>query len=85
MGIARCISEYFECLKFSDGGDRVECSWVRIGGMANKAGTTMGVCYGSPNQNEEVNEAFEKQLREVSQSLALVVEEYFNLTDAYWK
>lgn len=53
--------------------------------MANKAGTMVGVCYRSPNQNEEADETLEKQLRVVSQSLTLVLEEYVNLLDAYWK
>lgn len=39
----------------------------------------------SPNHSEEADETFKKQLREVSQSLALVLEECFNLPDAYWK
>lgn len=68
-GVAWCVREYFECLEFSDGIDRVVYSWVRIRGMANKAGTMVGVCYRSPNQNEEADGTFQKQLRVVSQSL----------------
>ncbi|KAK4818259.1 hypothetical protein QYF61_009964 [Mycteria americana] len=38
-----------------------------------------------PNQDEEADELFYKQLGEVSQSLALVLVGDFNLPDVYWK
>ncbi|KAK4816237.1 hypothetical protein QYF61_013645 [Mycteria americana] len=40
---------------------------------------------GQPNQDEETDEAFYKQLGEVSQSLALVLMGDFNLPDVCWK
>ena len=43
------------------------------------------VCYRPPNQDEEVDEVFYKSLAEVSQSLALVLMEDFNLLDICWK
>ncbi|GAB0182690.1 mitochondrial enolase superfamily member 1 [Grus japonensis] len=45
----------------------------------------VGVCYRPPNQGEEVDEVFYKQLAEVSQSLALVIVRDFNLPDVCWK
>ncbi|GAB0208240.1 mitochondrial enolase superfamily member 1 [Grus japonensis] len=45
----------------------------------------LGVCYRPPNQDEEADEAFYKQLAEVSQSLALVLVGDFNLPDVCWK
>jgi len=45
----------------------------------------MGVCYRPPNQDEEADEIFYKQLAEVSQSLALVLMGYFSLPDVCWK
>ena len=36
--------------------------WVRIKGRANIGDTVVGVCYRPPDQEEEVDEAFYKQL-----------------------
>lgn len=47
--------------------------WVSMSGKANKTDTLLGVCYRSPNQGEEVDEAFYKQMAKVSQLLALVI------------
>ena len=71
--LALYVRECFDCLELNDGDDRVQCLWVRIRGKANKADTVVGVCYRPPNQDEEADEIFYKQLREVSQSLALVL------------
>ncbi|KAJ7413296.1 hypothetical protein WISP_92154 [Willisornis vidua] len=61
--------------------NKVECLWTRIGGKANNADILMGVCYGPPNQDEEGDELFYKQLVDVSKSPALVLVGYFNLPD----
>lgn len=45
----------------------------------------MGVCYRPPNQDEEGDEIFCKQLGEVSPYLALILMGDFNLSDVYWK
>ncbi|GAB0203473.1 hypothetical protein GRJ2_002812900 [Grus japonensis] len=82
-GVALCVG-CFDCLELDDGDDRVECLWVRIRGKANKA-DKVGVCYRPPNQDEEADEIFYKQLGEVSQSLALVLMGDFNLPDVCWK
>ncbi|GAB0204011.1 hypothetical protein GRJ2_002866700 [Grus japonensis] len=71
--------------ELDDGDDRVECLWVRIRGKASKADILLGVCYKPPNQDEETDEIFYKQLGEVSQSLALVLMGDFNLPDICWK
>ena len=45
--------------------------WVRIKGQANMGGTVMGVhYYRPPDQEEEVNEAFYRQLEVASRSQA---------------
>ena len=44
-----------------------------------------GVCYRPPNQDEETDERFYKQLGEVSRSLALVLMGDFNLPNVCWK
>jgi len=54
-------------------------------GKANKADVLLGVCYRPSSQDEEVDEVFCKGLAEVSQLLALVLVENFNLPDACWK
>jgi len=61
------------------------CSQTITTGKANKADILLGVCYRPPNQDEETDEVFYKQLAEVSQSLALVLMGDFNLPDACWK
>jgi len=45
----------------------------------------VGFCYRSPNQDEEADEIFYKQLGEASQSPALVLVGDFNLQDVCWK
>ncbi|KAF4796679.1 hypothetical protein TURU_082046 [Turdus rufiventris] len=53
--------------------DEVECLWVRIKGKASKADILLGVCYRPPNQEEEVDNLFYKQLEDVSGSPPLVL------------
>ncbi|KAK4811169.1 hypothetical protein QYF61_019800 [Mycteria americana] len=84
-GVALYVRECLDSLELNDGDDRVECLWVRIRGKANKADIVVGVCYRPPNQDEEADEIFYKQLGEVSQSLALVLVGDFNLPGVYWK
>ncbi|KAK4828165.1 LOW QUALITY PROTEIN: hypothetical protein QYF61_024414 [Mycteria americana] len=45
----------------------------------------VGIYYRPPNQDEEADEIFYKQLGEVSQSLALVLMRDFNLPDVCWE
>jgi len=58
---------------------------VRIGRKANKADIVVGVCCRPPNQDEEADKIFCKQLGGVSQLLALVLVWDFNLPDVCWK
>ena len=78
-GVALYVRECFDCLEL-DGDER-----IRIRGKANKADIMVGVCYRPPNQDDEADEIFYKQLGEVSQSLALVLVGDFNLPDVCWK
>ena len=80
-GVALYVTECFDCLEPDDGDERVKCLRVRIRGKANKADIMVGVCYRRPNQDEEADEIFSKQLGEVSQALALVLVGEFNLPD----
>ncbi|KAK4828578.1 hypothetical protein QYF61_027668 [Mycteria americana] len=79
------VRECLDRLELDDGDDRVECLWVRIRRKANKADIVVGVCYRPPNQDEETDELFYKQLGEASRSLALVLVGDFNLPDVCWK
>lgn len=45
----------------------------------------VGACHKLPNQDEEVDELFYKQLREVSQLLGLVPLRDFNLLNVCWR
>ncbi|KAK4827614.1 LOW QUALITY PROTEIN: hypothetical protein QYF61_019539 [Mycteria americana] len=83
-GVALYVRECLDSLEVNDGDDRVECLWVRIRGKANKADIVVGVCYRPPNQDEETDELFYKQLGEASRSLALVLVGDFNLPDVCW-
>ncbi|KAK4820612.1 LOW QUALITY PROTEIN: hypothetical protein QYF61_001918 [Mycteria americana] len=83
--VALYVRECLDSLELDDGDDRVECLWVRIRGKANKADIVVGVCYRPPNQDEEADEVFYKQLGEASRSLALVLVGDFNLPDVCWK
>ncbi|OPJ83524.1 hypothetical protein AV530_006400 [Patagioenas fasciata monilis] len=80
-----CVRAYFDCLELDKGEDRVECLWVRTRGKANEADILLGVCHRAPNQDDEADEIFCRQLGEVSQSLALVLMGNFNLPDVRWK
>ncbi|KAK4825574.1 LOW QUALITY PROTEIN: hypothetical protein QYF61_000573 [Mycteria americana] len=84
-GVALYVRECLDSLELDDGDDRVECLWVRIRGKANKADIVVGLCYRPPNQDEETDELFYKQLGEASRSLALVLVGDFNLPDVCWK
>ncbi|KAK4816200.1 hypothetical protein QYF61_012665 [Mycteria americana] len=84
-GVPLYVRECLDSLELDDGDDRVECLRVRIRGKANKADIVVGVCYRPPNQDEETDELFYKQLGEASRSLALVLVGDFNLPDVCWK
>ncbi|TRZ14383.1 hypothetical protein HGM15179_012724 [Zosterops borbonicus] len=72
-----------QCIETNE--DGVECLWVRIKGEANKADIVLGVCYRPPNQEEEVDNLFYKQLENVSGSSALVLVGDFKLPDISWE
>ncbi|TRZ08823.1 hypothetical protein HGM15179_018288 [Zosterops borbonicus] len=82
-GVALYIKKVFDSIGIETNEDGVECLWVRIKGRANKADIVLGVCYRPPNQEEEVDNLFYKQLETVSGSSALVLVSDFNLPDIY--
>ncbi|RMC12138.1 hypothetical protein DUI87_11273 [Hirundo rustica rustica] len=84
-GVALYIKQTFDTVGIETKEDGVECLWVRIKGNANKADILLGVCYRPPNQEEEVDNLFYKQLGNVSGSSALVLVGDFNLPDICWE
>ncbi|KAK4832671.1 LOW QUALITY PROTEIN: hypothetical protein QYF61_024967 [Mycteria americana] len=64
-GVALYVREYFDCLEPDDGDERVECSWVRIRGKANKADIMVEVCYRPPNQDEEKGQATQEDYKDI--------------------
>ncbi|RMC13342.1 hypothetical protein DUI87_10877 [Hirundo rustica rustica] len=75
-GVALYIKQTFDTVGIETKEDGVECLWVRIKGKANKADILLGVCYSPPNQEEEVDNLFYKQLDEEE---AEVLNDYFAL------
>ncbi|GAB0177486.1 hypothetical protein GRJ2_000213900 [Grus japonensis] len=65
--------------------EQVESLWVRIKEKANMGDTVVGVYCRQPDQDEEVNEAFYRQLEVASRSQALVLMGDFNHPDICWK
>ena len=77
-GVALYVRESFDCTEVHDSDDKVECLWVRMRGKDNKVDIMLGVCYRPPNEVEETDESFYKQLAVVSESCALVLVGDFN-------
>ena len=73
-GVALYVREQLECIELGLGAneEQVESLWVRIKGQPHKGDIIVGVYYRPPHQEEEVDEAFYRQLQAASQSLALV-------------
>jgi len=86
-GVALYVREQLECTELWLGVDeeRVESLWVRIKGQAHMGDTIVGVYYRSPDQEEEVDEAFYRQLKVAPQSQALVLLGDFNHPDISWE
>lgn len=59
------------CLGEDD--ERVKNFWVRIKEQSRQVDTAGGVCYRTPDQGEQVDEAFYRQLAGASQSHILVL------------
>ena len=74
-GVALYVREQLECieLRLGESDVAVESLWVRIKGQAGMGDTVLGVYYRSLDQEEEVDEAFHKQLEVASRSQALVL------------
>lgn len=73
-GVALCVREQLECIKLYSGTDeQVESLWLRIKEQANMGDTVLGVYYRPPDEEEEVDEVFCRQLEIASQLQALIL------------
>ncbi|KAJ7408007.1 mitochondrial fission process protein 1 [Pitangus sulphuratus] len=84
-GVTLCVRDSLYSLELKVNNNKVECLWIGIKGKANKADIPVGVCYRPPNQDDEGDELFYKQLADVSKSPALVLVGNFTLPDVCWK
>ncbi|CAM2116169.1 unnamed protein product [Caretta caretta] len=86
-GVALCVREQHDCsvLQYGTGKKPVESLWVKFRGENNKGDVMVGICYRSPDQEDEVDEAFFGQLIEVSRSQALLLMGDFNHPDICWE
>jgi len=86
-GVALYVREQLECIELGLGANEegVESLWVRIKGQAHKGDITVGVYYRPPDQEEESDEAFYRQLQAASQSQALVLMGDFNHPHISWE
>ena len=62
------MREQLECIELhlGESGVAVESLWVRIKGRAGMADTVVSVYYRPPDQEEEVDKAFHRQLEVAS-------------------
>lgn len=67
------------------GDDTVESLWIRIEGKANKADVVVGAYYLPPSQDDNTDELFLKELRDISRSTALALIGDFNFSDVNWE
>ncbi|GAB0205877.1 mitochondrial enolase superfamily member 1 [Grus japonensis] len=86
-GVALRVREQLEgiklCLEVDE--ERVKSLRVRIKGQANMGYTVVGIYNRPPDQEEEVDEAFCRQLEVASQSQSLVLMGDFSHPDICWK
>ena len=81
--MAPYVKECIEVTELMTGEKKVESLRVKIRGRADKADILVGICYRPPNQDEETDEVFYKQLAEVLRSRALVLKGDFKFPDIY--
>ncbi|RMC10397.1 hypothetical protein DUI87_13201 [Hirundo rustica rustica] len=84
-GVVLYIKKAFNTIGIETNADGIEYLWIRIKGKAKKVDILLRVCYRPPNQEEEVDNLFYKQLDNVSGSSALVLVGDFNMPDICWE
>ena len=66
-------------------GSPIESIWIKINGSRNKRSMIVGIYYRPPNQGENEDETFEKQIASVSRKCDVVVMGDFNCPDISWE
>jgi len=86
-GVALHVKEQLECIELCLGAaeEGVKSLWVRTKGQAHMSDVIVGLYYRPPDQEEEVDEAFHRQLKVASQSQGLVLVGDFNHLDISWE
>ncbi|CAM2112663.1 unnamed protein product [Caretta caretta] len=85
-GVALYVREQYDCseLKYEIA-EKPECLWIKFRSVSNKGDVMVGICYRPPDQGDEVDKAFFRQLAEVTRSQALVLMGDFNHPDICWE
>ena len=85
-GVELYTKERLECMELylRTGDKAIESLRVRIRRQTGTGDAVLDVCY-RPDQEEEVDEAFFRQLEKASQSQALALMRDFNHPSIYWK
>ncbi|CAM4377561.1 unnamed protein product [Caretta caretta] len=85
-GVALYVREQYDCseLKYETS-EKPESLWIKFRSLSNKGDVVVGVCYRPPDQGDEVDEAFFRQVAEATGSHALVLMGDFNHPDICWE
>ncbi|CAM5172065.1 unnamed protein product [Eretmochelys imbricata] len=85
-GVALYVREQYDCSELRyDTAEKPECLWIKFRSVSNRSDVVVGVCYRSPDQGDEVDEAFFWQLAEATRLHALVLMGDFNFPDICWE
>ncbi|CAM4502766.1 unnamed protein product [Lepidochelys kempii] len=85
-GVALYIREQYDCSELRyETAEKPECLWIKFRSVCNKSDVVVGVCYRPPDQGDEVDEAFFRQLTEATRSHALILMGDFNFPDICWE
>ncbi|CAM5076528.1 unnamed protein product [Eretmochelys imbricata] len=85
-GVALYVREQYDCSELRyETVEKPECLWIKFRSVCNKSDVVVGVCYRPPDQGDEVDEAFFRQLTEATRSQALILMGDFNFPDICWE
>ncbi|GAB0204540.1 hypothetical protein GRJ2_002919600 [Grus japonensis] len=86
-GVALYVNDQLECMELHLGTDEEQTKslWVRIKGSTGTGDIIVGVCYRPPDQEDQVDKAFYRQIGATSCSQALVLMGDFNHPNIYWR
>ena len=86
-GVALYVKNTYLCTEIQEEelGSPIESIWVKIKGAKNKTNMAVGVYYRPPNQGEDEDGTFEKQIASVSRRHDVVVMGDFNFPDICWE